>query len=72
MKIEDAVEIQKAWGTLKSGRFTKKMMCDILVPLRDKFGLTDLQTLQVARNELSLEQIFLIETKPQGKGEKDE
>lgn len=72
MKIEDAVEIQKAWGTLKSGQFTKKDMCAILVPLRDKFGLTDLQTLQIARNELSLEQISLIETKPQGKGEKDD
>ena len=69
MKIEDAVELQKAWQNLNSGPFTKKMMCDILVPLRDKFSLTDLQTLQIARNELSLEQISLIEIKPQEKGD---
>ncbi|MDD4111227.1 MAG: ASCH domain-containing protein [Clostridia bacterium] len=29
MKIEDAIEIQKAWGTLKSGRFTKKILISI-------------------------------------------
>ena len=35
-------------------------MCAILVPLRDKYGLTDRQVLAVARNELSLEEIMLL------------
>lgn len=62
MQIEAAVEIQKAYSKLTSGQvpFTKKNMCAILVPLRDKYGLTDRQVLAVARNELSLEEIMLL------------
>lgn len=76
MQLEAAVEIQKAYSKLTSGQvpFTKKNMCAILVPLRDKYGLTDRQVLAVARNELSLEEIMLIsqtseETKRHGSGE---
>ena len=55
MQLEAAVEIQKAYSKLTSGQvpFTKKNMCAILAPLRDKYGLTDRQVLAVARNELS-------------------
>lgn len=62
MQLEAAVEIQKAYSKLTSGQvpFTKKNMCAILVPLRDKYGLTDRQVLAVARNELSLEEIMLL------------
>lgn len=73
MQIEVAVEIQKAYSKLTSGQvpFTKKNMCAILAPLRDKYGLTDRQVLAVARNELSLEEIMLLnqtqeETKQHG------
>lgn len=59
MKIENAVEIQKAYQKLTSGEvpFTKKNMCDLLVPLRDKNGLSDRQVLSIARNEYTLEEI---------------
>ncbi len=62
MQLEAAVEIQKAYSKLTSGQvpFTKKNMCAILAPLRDKYGLTDRQVLAVARNELSLEEIMLL------------
>lgn len=73
MQLEAAVEIQKAYRKLTSGQvpFTKKNMCAIFVPLRDKYGLTDRQVLAVARNELSLEEIMLLnqtqeETKQHG------
>lgn len=73
MQLEAAVEIQKAYSKLTSGQvpFTKKNMCAILVPLRDKYGLTDRQVLAVARDELSLEEIMLLnqtqeETKQHG------
>lgn len=76
MQLEAAVEIQKAYSKLTSGQVpsTKKNMCAILVPLRDKYGLTDRQVLAVARNELSLEEIMLLsqtseETKRHGSGE---
>lgn len=59
MTIEAAVEIQRAYRKLTSGEvpFTKQNMCNLMVPLRDKYGLTDRQVLAVARNELSLEEI---------------
>ena len=62
MQLEVAVEIQKAYSKLTSGQvpFTKKNLCAILAPLRDKYGLTDRQVLAVARNELSLEEIMLL------------
>lgn len=73
MQLEVAVEIQKAYSKLTSGQvpFNKKNMCAILAPLRDKYGLTDRQVLAVARNELSLEEIMLLnqtqeETKQHG------
>ena len=73
MQLEVAVEIQQAYSKLTSGQvhFTKKNMCAILAPLRDKYGLTDRQVLAVARNELSLEEIMLLnqtqeETKQHG------
>lgn len=62
MQLEVAVEIQRAYRKLTSGEvpFTKKNMCAILVPLRDKYGLTDRQVLSVARNELALEELMLL------------
>ena len=62
MNIAAAVEIQRAYRRLTSGEipFTKKNMCDLLVPLRDKHGLTDRQVLAVARDELSLEEIMAL------------
>ena len=59
MTIEAAVEIQRAYRKLTSGEvpFTKRNMCNLMIPLRDKYGLTDRQVLAVARNELSLEEI---------------
>ena len=36
---------------------TKKAICDLVIPFRDKYNLTDLQALQIARNELSMSEI---------------
>jgi hypothetical protein len=62
MQLEAVVEIQKAYGKLTSGEvpFTKKNMCAIMAPLRDKYSLTDRQVLAVARNELTLEELMLL------------
>lgn len=38
-------------------RLTKKNMCDLVIPFRDKYGLRDSQALQIARAELSLVEI---------------
>ena len=33
-------------------------MCDLCVPFRDKYGLTDLQTLMIARKEIGIPEII--------------
>ena len=42
---------------VNGNKLTKKAMCDLVVPFRDKYKLTDLQALMVARNELSISEI---------------
>jgi|LGOV01.1.fsa_nt_gb hypothetical protein len=44
----------------KQKKFTKKMICDLVIPFRDKYNLTDIQALQIARDELSINKINLI------------
>lgn len=34
-------------------RLTKKAMCDLVIPFRDKYGLKDSDALRIARAELS-------------------
>ena len=49
-------------------KLTKKAMCDLCVPFRDKYGLTDLQTLRIARKEMDLsEMVALAERSENGK-----
>ena len=48
----------------KNGKLTKKNICDLVIPFRDKYNLTDLEALQVVRNELTILQIVeLLESK---------
>lgn len=56
--IVEAARLQTAYKRLfKAKKVTKQAICDLCVPFRDKYGLTDLQTLQVARNELTLAEL---------------
>ena len=58
-------ELQDEYESLvKSKKLTKKAMCDLCIPFRDKYSLSDLQTLQIARKELDIPEIIaLIEEK---------
>ena len=48
----------------KNRKLTKKNICDLVIPFRDKYNLTDLEALQVVRNELTILQIVeLLESK---------
>lgn len=51
-KIQDEYENLIATKTL-----TKKAMCDLIVPFRDKYKLTDRQALSIVRQELSITEI---------------
>ena len=55
MTLSDIIEIQRTYKAL--GDFTKKQLCDAMIPYRDKFELTDREVLAIARNELTLEEI---------------
>ena len=58
MTLKEIVELQKSYNRLfNSNRMTKRAICDLVRPFRDKYGLTDLMALRVVRNELSLEEI---------------
>lgn len=57
--LEEALEIQKGYQALiKNKQFTKKAVCNLVIPFRDRHRLTDLQALRIARNELSVYEII--------------
>lgn len=63
--LREAATLQESYKKLYAQkRLTKKAICELCVPFRDKYGLTDLQTLKIARNELSLSELLdLLENK---------
>lgn len=56
--IREVAELQSGYQKLLNGCFTKKKLCELCAPFRDKYKLTDRQTLMIARNELSLDEIL--------------
>nr|DAU37992.1 MAG TPA: hypothetical protein [Caudoviricetes sp.] len=53
--IREAAIMQEEYQRLVDERkLTKRAMCNLCVPFRDKYGLTDLQTLRIARKEMDL------------------
>ena len=57
----DVAYIQKEYENLKSQKkLTKKAICDLCVPFRDKYGLTDIIVLSFARKEKTPQQIMKI------------
>lgn len=51
----DAAVMQEEYRRLTAEKkLSKKAICALCVPFRDKYGLTDLQTLRIAREEMSL------------------
>lgn len=52
---KDASSMQKAYKKMvNTNTLTKKAVCELCVPFRDKYQLSDLQTLRIAREEMSL------------------
>ena len=45
---------------LTGGKMTKKAMCDLVIPFRDKYRLTDIDALSIARNEKSFNEVAKI------------
>lgn len=58
LDLNEIVELQKSYQKLlDSKKLTKRAMCELVVPFRDKYELSDLEALQIARNELTLYEI---------------
>ena len=66
--MREVADLQAAYQRLiDERRLTKKAMCDLCIPFRDKYGQKDSQALRIARNEMDLhEMVNLLE------GQKDE
>lgn len=70
----DVLDIQAGLGLIKEigglqasykklltdGKMTKKAMCDLVIPFRDKYRLTDIDALSIARNEKSFNEVAKI------------
>lgn len=61
--MREVAELQVAYQRLiNENRLTKKAMCDLCIPFRDKYGLKDSQALRIARKEMDLsEMVDLLE-----------
>lgn len=56
--LKEIAELQENYQKLINEKeLTKKAMCDLCVPFRDKHNLTDLQTLRVARREMEISEM---------------
>lgn len=61
VNILEIATLQENYATLvKNKNLSKKAICDLCIPFRDKAGLTDLQTLRIARREVNLTEILQI------------
>lgn len=47
----------KYQSLIEKKKMTKKAICDLVIPFRDRYGITDLQALQIARNEMTISEI---------------
>lgn len=57
--IDDIANLQKKYEKLlETGYVTKKDLCDLVIPFRNKYKLTDIQALKITRNEVSIEQMI--------------
>lgn len=53
--LKDIIKLQKGYRKLQTTKtLTKKNMCDLCIPFRDKYKLSSFNTLRLARNELSI------------------
>lgn len=53
--LHEIGNLQNAYRYLQQhGNCSKQNICNLVIPFRDKYNLTDLQALKIARNEISL------------------
>lgn len=56
--MREVANLQESYRILiDENRLTKKSMCNLCIPFRNKYHLTDKQTLMIARNEMTLAEV---------------
>lgn len=59
--IREVVKLQEGYTELvKTQQLSKKNICELVIPFRDRYGLTDLQALRIARKEMDLAEIIKV------------
>ena len=60
IKLREIVELQKEYQKMASGKipFTKRNLCNLCVPFRDKYGLTDDQVLRLSRKQMEISEMI--------------
>lgn len=52
--LKEIAALRDAWQKLKeSGRMTKATICELVIPFRDRHGLTDVDALEIAKGNMS-------------------
>lgn len=72
--MHEIAELQEAYQKpIDENRLTKKAMCNLCIPFRDKYGLKDSQALRIARREMDLSEMAdLLEGTEAPKDDKDD
>lgn len=55
MRLAAVADLQNRYQFLMKHGMSKKQLCDLVIPFRDRWELTDKQALQIARGEMSLQ-----------------
>jgi len=59
--IKDIARLQKSYDNLVSSKkLTKKAICDLVIPFRDEYWLTDKEALMITRSEVNVDEIVRI------------
>lgn len=70
--IKDIARLQKSYDNLVSSKkLTKKAICDLVIPFRDEYWLTDKEALMIARSEVNVDEIVHILENAISKREKE-
>ena len=64
MRLKELAKLQNDYRQLLKSGITKKAMCELVIPFRDKWKLSDEQALAIARNEMALDKISKMMVNP--------
>lgn len=55
--LREIAELQRRYELLCKKGMTKRTLCDLVIPFRDKYGLSDADALRITRNQATIPEI---------------